>query len=126
MEIAVGPKPSAWATSARAITAPDRMARKIVTRLRASLYVRERVASRLQCSVARICSLAAALDSRPAGATSVDIGFPSMHSEHARTGPGCATPGRLRQVVPVAGRHGTARLGARVRGIDVRCMWIIG
>src|SRR5215471_14077355 len=109
MEIVVGPEPSAGATSARAITAPDRMARKIVTRLRASLYVSERVASRLQCSVARICSLAAPV-SRPAGATSVDIGFPSVHSEHARTGPGCATPGRLRQVVPVAGRHGTARL----------------
>src|SRR5262245_48678529 len=77
------------------------MARKMVTRLRASLYVRERVASRLQCSVARICSLAAALDSRPAGATSVDIGFPSVHSEHAGTGPGCATSVRVRQVVPV-------------------------
>ena len=78
MEIAVGPKPSAWATSARAIIAPDRMARKIVTRLRASLYVKEPVASRLQCSVARICSLVAALDSRKAGATSVDIWFASL------------------------------------------------
>src|SRR5215831_18726306 len=86
MEIVVGPKPSAWATSARAITAPDRMARKMVTRLRASLYVRERVASRLQCSAARICNLAAPLDSRPAGATSVDIWCPSVHAKHARTG----------------------------------------
>src|SRR5215471_1437649 len=101
MEIVVGPKPSAWATSARAITAHDRMARKMVTRLRASLYVKEPVASRLQCSVARICSLAAALDSRPVGAASLDIGFPSVHSEHARTGPGCATSVRVRQVVPI-------------------------
>src|SRR6266851_5203104 len=59
IETDVRPKPSAWATSARAITAPERMARKMVTRLSDSVYVSERVASRLQCSVARICSFAA-------------------------------------------------------------------
>ena len=69
----VEPKRSAWATSARAMTAPERMARNMFTRPRDSVYVRERVASRLQCSVARICSLAAAAGSRPAGGISVDM-----------------------------------------------------
>src|SRR6266581_2506469 len=75
IEMKIGPKCSACATSARAINAPDRMDRNIVTRLRASLYVRARVASRLQCSVARICSLAAAPASPPdpAGGISVDM-----------------------------------------------------
>src|ERR1700730_4661468 len=68
----VAPKWSACATRASAITAPERIARKMVTRLRDSLYVRVRVASRLQCSVARICPLAAASGSRPAGGVCVD------------------------------------------------------
>src|SRR5207245_1784266 len=65
-----GPKWSAWATRARAITAPERMVRNMFTRPSDSWYVRARVASRLQCSVARICS---APDSIGRGGISVDI-----------------------------------------------------
>src|SRR6266513_1103504 len=70
-----GPKWSAWATSASAITAPERMVKNMFTRPSDSWYVRARVASRLQCSVARICS---ASDSRGRGGISVAIAFPSL------------------------------------------------
>src|SRR5437763_11335730 len=53
--------------------APDRMARKMLTRASDSVYVSDRVASRLQCSVARICSLVAAPGSGLDGGISVDI-----------------------------------------------------
>src|ERR1700682_1721287 len=48
------------------------MARNMFTRPRDAMQVSERVASRLQCAVARTCSLAAA-GSLPAGGISVDI-----------------------------------------------------
>src|SRR5438552_805144 len=87
----VDPKRSAWATSASAITAPDRMARNIVTRLRPSVYVSERVASRLQCSVARIWSLAAVTVSGRAGGRSGDMLSPGCLVDR---GPAVALHGR--------------------------------
>ena len=70
IEMNAGPKWSAWATSASAITAPERMARNMFTRPSDSWYVRARVARRLQCSVARIWS---ASDCGRDGGISVDI-----------------------------------------------------
>src|SRR2546422_2468648 len=48
--------PLAWATSANASTAPERTARNIVARLKASFQLNARVDNRLQCSVVRIWS----------------------------------------------------------------------
>src|SRR5438552_1410607 len=50
------PNVDAWATSASATTLPDSADRNMLDRLNDSFQVSERVASRLQCSVARIWS----------------------------------------------------------------------
>src|SRR5262245_60792943 len=67
------PNPVASASSANAMIAADSTVRNTLARLIASFQISDRVASRLQCSVARICaadgpngcSLAAAASSRP-------------------------------------------------------------
>jgi hypothetical protein len=48
------PKPSACTTRERATTAAERTVRKMAVRLKISCQVMLRVASRLQCSLARI------------------------------------------------------------------------
>jgi len=47
-------KDVAWATSASATVAPESRVRNMLARANDSFHERERVASRLQCSVARI------------------------------------------------------------------------
>src|SRR5262245_32145914 len=56
-----GPNAVAWATSASATTAADSTVTNIEARLKTSFHVMLRVASRLQCSVARICARTASV-----------------------------------------------------------------
>src|SRR6266536_1869641 len=78
------PNADAWATRARATTAPDRADRSVRERVDDAFQVRERVASRLQCSVDRIWSRTATGTAespvaRPGGA-SAGGGVPDMRS----------------------------------------------
>src|SRR4029453_3581907 len=54
--VVCGPKPGASASRASAMIAADSTVRKTVARLSASFQISDRVASRLQCSVARIAA----------------------------------------------------------------------
>src|SRR5512132_3318617 len=54
--VVCGPKPVASASSASAMIAADSTVRKTVARLIASFQISDLVASRLQCSVARIAA----------------------------------------------------------------------
>ena len=56
-----GPKSVAWATSASATMAAESTVRNMPARVKISFQVIERVASRLQCSVARICTRTASV-----------------------------------------------------------------
>src|ERR1051326_1058912 len=60
----VCPKRSACAIRARAMTAPERIARNMLTRPSDSWYASDRAAIKLQCSVARICSFSDTAGSR--------------------------------------------------------------
>src|SRR5690349_1991085 len=102
-EMKAGPKWSAWATRARAITAPDRTVRNMVTRPSDSWYVRARVARRLQCSVARIWM---ASESCFAGGSSVDICAYVLSQMVALAHVAAAAP---QQVVALAGSRCQSR-----------------
>ncbi len=84
------PNPDPWPTSARATIAPESAERYMPARANISFQAIERVASRLQCSVARICS-------RRAGGTSPPTPGPARQSDR-----------RLRR--SLGHRHGTHSL----------------
>src|SRR5215831_18505145 len=75
----VCPKRSACAINARAMTAPERIARNMFTRPSDSWYASDRAAMRLQCSVERICSFSETAGSR--GGSSVTRQVPREIAE---------------------------------------------
>jgi len=101
------PKSEACATSARATIAPATVERNIPARLKDSFQANDRDASKLQCSVERICRRIAPVVS-PASSVTLD----DAASGGSALGPGALPSGRSYDIAgePPARRDGVRRL----------------